>query len=44
MKATLSPEEKGQVGDEIDQLACRRIVSRSRTISPNDSKHKEAKG
>ncbi|KAG5619518.1 hypothetical protein H5410_004736 [Solanum commersonii] len=36
----LIPKWKDQVGDEM----VRRVVSRSSTISPNDSKRKEAKG
>ncbi|KAG5571380.1 hypothetical protein H5410_061146 [Solanum commersonii] len=42
--SSLSLEGKGQVGDEMKQSAYRRTVLRSNTISPNDSKCKEAKG
>ncbi|WMV18448.1 hypothetical protein MTR67_011833 [Solanum verrucosum] len=40
----LCPEGKDQVGDEREQSAHRRIVSRSSTISSNDSKREEAEG
>ncbi|KAG5581768.1 hypothetical protein H5410_052395 [Solanum commersonii] len=42
--STLSPEGKGQVGNEMEQSACRRTLSRCSTISPDDSKCEEAKG
>ncbi|KAG5590264.1 hypothetical protein H5410_040778 [Solanum commersonii] len=42
--SVLSPEGKGQVDDEIEQLARRRPVSRSSIISPNDLKREEAEG
>uniref|UniRef100_M1DVG1 Uncharacterized protein n=1 Tax=Solanum tuberosum TaxID=4113 RepID=M1DVG1_SOLTU len=37
----LSPEGKGQVGDEMEQSVCCRSVPQSSTISPNDSKREE---
>ncbi|KAG5571672.1 hypothetical protein H5410_061438 [Solanum commersonii] len=40
--SVLSPKGKDQVGDEMKQSACRRVVPQSSTISPNDSKCKEA--
>ncbi|KAG5571669.1 hypothetical protein H5410_061435, partial [Solanum commersonii] len=38
--SVLSPKGKDQVGDEMKQSACRRVVPQSSTISPNDSKCK----
>ncbi|KAG5631147.1 hypothetical protein H5410_002864 [Solanum commersonii] len=38
------PDEKDQVGNEIKQSTCRRVVPQSSTISPNDSKRKDAEG
>ncbi|KAG5606334.1 hypothetical protein H5410_027826 [Solanum commersonii] len=40
----LSGDRKYQVGDEMEQSACHRVVPQSSTISPNDSKHDEAEG
>uniref|UniRef100_M1DCX1 Uncharacterized protein n=1 Tax=Solanum tuberosum TaxID=4113 RepID=M1DCX1_SOLTU len=40
----LSPEGKGQVGDEMEQSVCCRAVLRSSTITSNDSKCEEAEG
>ncbi|KAG5585178.1 hypothetical protein H5410_045612 [Solanum commersonii] len=42
--SVLSPEGKDQVGDEMEQSNCRRVVPRSSTIIPNNSKCEEAKG
>ncbi|KAG5631656.1 hypothetical protein H5410_003373 [Solanum commersonii] len=42
--SVLSPEGKDQDGDEMEHSACRRVVSRSCTISPNDSKREEVEG
>ncbi|KAG5571257.1 hypothetical protein H5410_061023 [Solanum commersonii] len=36
--SVLSLEVKDQVGDEMEQSACCRVVPRNSTISPNDSK------
>uniref|UniRef100_M1DHC2 Uncharacterized protein n=1 Tax=Solanum tuberosum TaxID=4113 RepID=M1DHC2_SOLTU len=43
LKKTLR-ERKTQVGDEREQLALRRTIPRSSTISPNDSKRKDVEG
>uniref|UniRef100_M1DPW7 Integrase core domain containing protein n=1 Tax=Solanum tuberosum TaxID=4113 RepID=M1DPW7_SOLTU len=40
----LSPEGKDQVGGKREQLAHRREVSRSSTMSPNDPEHDDAEG
>jgi len=40
----LSPEVKYQFGDEREMSERRRTVSRSSTISPNDSKHEDVEG
>uniref|UniRef100_M1DLF5 Uncharacterized protein n=1 Tax=Solanum tuberosum TaxID=4113 RepID=M1DLF5_SOLTU len=42
--SVLIPEGKGQVGDEMEQSALCRSVSRRSTISPNHSKCEEAEG
>ncbi|KAG5630661.1 hypothetical protein H5410_002378, partial [Solanum commersonii] len=42
--SVLSPERKDQVGDEMELMACRQVVPRSSTISPNNSKCKKAEG
>uniref|UniRef100_M1DPM4 Uncharacterized protein n=1 Tax=Solanum tuberosum TaxID=4113 RepID=M1DPM4_SOLTU len=42
--SVLIPEGKVQVGDEMEQSACRRVVSRSSAISPKDSKREKAEG
>uniref|UniRef100_M1CPC3 Uncharacterized protein n=1 Tax=Solanum tuberosum TaxID=4113 RepID=M1CPC3_SOLTU len=42
--SVLSPEGKDQVGGEREQSAYRRIVSRSSTMSPNDTENDDAEG
>ncbi|WMV33221.1 hypothetical protein MTR67_026606, partial [Solanum verrucosum] len=40
----LSPEENAEVGRKREQLAHRREVPRSSTMSPNDTAHDDAEG
>ncbi|KAG5595591.1 hypothetical protein H5410_036823 [Solanum commersonii] len=42
--SVLSPKGKDQVGNEKEQLACHRTVSRSSTISPNDPEREDVEG